>query len=102
MLAVNDRGYVIGEQHHRAKLTDHDVELILDLLDAREVLLAEYRKVGLSHGQVHKALAKAQLSEAGIAGKFEVSRRTIRDLRDGRRRNQTPTDWRAHKQPAES
>lgn len=32
MLAVNDRGYVIGEQHHRAKLSDHEVDLVLALL----------------------------------------------------------------------
>lgn len=100
MLAVNDRGYVIGEQHHLAKLTDHDVELILDLLDARDVLRREYVAAGMNKLQVDRTLAKAQLSEAGIAAKFEVSRRTIRDLYAGRRRNQVPSDWRSDRKAA--
>ena len=28
---VNDSGHVVGQDHHRAKLTDHDVWLILEL-----------------------------------------------------------------------
>jgi hypothetical protein len=24
-VAVNDRGHVVGQDHHRAKLTDHDI-----------------------------------------------------------------------------
>lgn len=31
LVAVNDRGYVIGEGHHRAKLADSDIDLILEL-----------------------------------------------------------------------
>jgi DNA invertase Pin-like site-specific DNA recombinase len=40
---VNERGYRIGEGHPRAKLTDHDVELIRTLFEdgMRYKLIAE-------------------------------------------------------------
>ena len=31
MVAVNEKGQRIGEDHPRAELTDHDVELLLEL-----------------------------------------------------------------------
>lgn len=68
-LAVNARGFRIGESHHRAKLTEDDVDLILYLRDE-----------GLSY--------------AAIAGKFDdgmtVSKSTVRDICQGRIRAQTP------------
>ena len=63
--AVNDAGHVIGGDHHRAKLTDHDVDLILELRDG-----------GLPYRL--------------IAAKFEVSKAAIADICKGRRRSQTP------------
>lgn len=72
MLAVNDSGHVIGEQHHLAKLTDHEVDLALELL-------------------------AGGMSQALVAEKFEVSRRTIRDYAAGRRRGQTAVAWKAPK-----
>lgn len=95
MLALNDRGYVIGEQHHRAKLSDHDIELILSLIEARDALVREYTAVGLGRRQIQDVLTRAQLSERWIAEKFEVSRRTVRDIRGGRIRGQMPTNWRS-------
>ena len=68
LLAVNDRGYVVGEQHHRAKLDDHDVELIL-------------------------ALRAEGMPQKLVAEKFEVSRRTVRDIESGKTRAQVPTAW---------
>jgi len=70
LVFVNDKGRRIGEGHHRAKLADSDVDLVLYLRDA-----------GLSY--------------QAIADKFDdipggVSRFTIRDLIKGRRRAQTP------------
>lgn len=66
--AVNDVGRVIGEHHHSAKLSDDDIELILELRDA-----------GLSYGQ--------------IAAKFDdeprIHRQTVYDICSGRRRSQT-------------
>lgn len=69
LVPVNARGYRIGEQHHRAKLTAHDVELIHELLD----------------GGMPQRL---------VALKFEVSRSSIRDIRNGRNHSQTPDTYR--------
>lgn len=74
LLAVNDRGYVIGEQHHRAKLTDHEVELVLELL---------------TDG----------MSKSEVARKMEVSRRLVRDIWAGRRRAQMAVNWRVARKP---
>jgi hypothetical protein len=67
---VNDQGRRIGQDHHRAKLTDVDVDQIF--------MLREY---GLSYSQ--------------IAGKFDdieggISKETVRDVLKGRRRGQVP------------
>jgi hypothetical protein len=66
--AVNDAGRVVGQEHHSAKLTDDDVELILEL-----------RELGLSYRQ--------------IALKFDdnvrVAKSTVQDICNGRRRGQT-------------
>ena len=73
LVACNDAGYAIGESHQRAKLTDEDVALILDL-----------HEMGLSY--------------SAIAGKFDdgvsVSKSHVRDIIKGRRRGQTATKWR--------
>ena len=58
---VNDSGRVVGESHHRAKLTDHDVDLVRDLRD-----------VGLTH--------------TAIAAKFDVSRSAIQAICSLKRR----------------
>jgi hypothetical protein len=52
----------IGESHHRAKLTDHDVDLILALADG-----------GMSYAQ--------------IAQKFEVSKSCVQHVVSGRNRS---------------
>lgn len=66
-LQVSIYGYRVGETHHRAKLSDADVETILYLRDA-----------GLTYDQ--------------IAAKFDdgvtVSRSTVRDICRGRIRGQ--------------
>ena len=72
-LAVNDKGYRIGETHHRAKLTDADVDLILELRDA-----------GLTY--------------AAIAAKWDdgvtISKSTVRDVCKGRIRAQRASKYR--------
>ncbi len=62
-VAVNDKGHVVGEGHHRAILSDHDVDLIWEL-------------------------RAAGVSRAAIAEKFEVSIYTVREILLGRRRAQ--------------
>lgn len=69
MIAVNERGHAIGESHPRAILTDHDVGLVMELLDD-----------GYSYGW--------------IAGKMEVSKSCIAHIAKGRTRSQIPADYR--------
>lgn len=69
VIAVNEKGYRLGEDHHRAKLTDHEVGLVLELLDEG-------------------------MSERLVAEKMEISRRTVRDIKAGRIRCQTPAAYR--------
>lgn len=77
LVAVNDKGYVIGEDHHRAKLTDHEVDLVL-------------------------ALRAAGMSQELVAEKMEISRRTVRDIEACNTRAQTPIAYRAADRPASS
>jgi len=67
-VAVNEAGYRIGEDHQNAKLTNHEVELILEL---REQCL----------------------SYAEIAAKFDISKSTVRDICTGKRRCQCAFRW---------
>ena len=62
-VCINDRGHIVGQDHHRARLSDHDCWLICDL-----------KAEGLSYRQ--------------IALKFEMARETIADICKGRRRGQ--------------
>lgn len=73
-LCVNEIGRRIGEDHHRAKLSNTDVDLILELRDE-----------GLSY--------------SAIASKFDdvpggIAKSTVRDICTGRIRAQLPADFR--------
>lgn len=70
LVLVNATGKRIGEDHHRAKLTNKDIDLVLYL-----------REAGLSY----KAIADKFDDVAG-----GISRTTIRDILKGRRRAQVP------------
>lgn len=74
LVGCNERGYRVGEGHHRAKLTDSEVDLILELRDAG-------------------------LSLAAIAAKWDegltISKSTVRDVCAGRIRAQIPSRYRA-------
>jgi len=54
VVLVNDRGRVVGQDHHRAKLDDHEVWLVHELRDA-----------GLSYSQI---AAKFEVSKSLVAG----------------------------------
>jgi len=69
VVAVNEKGAPIGEGHHRAKLTDQDIEWILEL----------HHEHGLGYGT--------------LAVKFEVSKSTVRDVIKGRIRAQIPAAY---------
>lgn len=93
LVAINENGNRMGESHGRAKLTDHDVELVVGLLDCREGLMREYLKVGLSRREIERVLHTAQLSYAGIAEKFEVSKSLVKAIADGRVRSRVAVRW---------
>ena len=67
-VSVNERGYRIGEDHQRAKITNHEVDLILEL-----------NMAGFGYKR--------------IAQKFDIGVRTVRDIIHGKRRAQTVAGW---------
>lgn len=66
-VSVNDRGHVVGQDHHRARLTDHEVELV-------------------------RALRDEGMQLAEIGEKFDIDRRTAARYCAGTRRAQLGTD----------
>jgi IS30 family transposase len=69
LIGLSEQGSRVGETHPRAKLTDHDVDLIRELHEA-----------GLSYRV--------------IAIKFSVAKSTVRDIVKCRRRWQFVASWR--------
>lgn len=67
-VAVNERGRVVGEGHKGAKLTDAEVDLLLELHED-------------GHGY------------DWLAAKFGVSKSCVRWICVGRNRCQTPARW---------
>lgn len=67
--SVNESGHVVGQDHHRAKFTDHDIWLMRELRDEGMTLRL-------------------------IAEKFETSKGTVHDICAGRRRGHTGTGQR--------
>lgn len=93
LIPINDLNQRIGEDHGRARLSDHDVELMLQLLECREMLIEEYLKVGLTRGEIDRSLHSAQLSFGGIAWKFECSKSQVRRIWLGLQRGQIAARW---------
>lgn len=67
-VAVNERGLRVGEDHQNAKLTNEEVDRLLELRDE-----------GLSYRQ--------------LARIFEISKSGARQICKGYRRSQTATNW---------
>jgi ribosome-binding protein aMBF1 (putative translation factor) len=67
-VAVNERGIRIGEDHQRAKLTNHEVDLLLEL-----------REDGWSYRR--------------LADKFEISKSQVRYICKGHSRCQTAVSF---------
>lgn len=53
-VAINDKGRRIGQGHPRAKLTDHEVDLIRELIDGGMSLRQIAAKFEVSKSQVHR------------------------------------------------
>lgn len=75
LLALNANHYRVGETHHRAKLTDAQVDEMRDLHE--------------DDGVGYRTLAK----------RFNVSKSTVRDICNYRTRAQTPEHWAKPKEP---
>jgi predicted DNA-binding protein (UPF0251 family) len=67
-VAINELGRRIGQDHHNAKLTNGEVEMIRQM-----------REDGMTYTE--------------IANKMEIGRRTVRDIVHGRRRAQYPVEF---------
>lgn len=72
MVAVNDKGRRIGESHPRAKMTDHEVELLRDFIDERV-------KEGAKPMQAYREAAE----------KFETCVDNVKSIATYRRRAET-------------
>ena len=83
----------MGEGHGRAKFSDHDIELICALLDARNDAIETGRAAGMSWAAVAALLATLQLSYRWIAIKMECSKRHVRDIDSGRVRSLVAAKW---------
>lgn len=83
-VAVNGRGYRIGETHHRAKLTDAEIETILELRDA-----------GLTYAAIAAKWDEVEtVNGVELPGK-RISKSTVRDVLKGRIRGQLPERYKA-------
>ena len=87
---INEYGRRIGESHPRAVLSDHEIELLLELLAEREQVVK-----GMQAGGSVKAVIDAELTRRGLsyrllAVKFEVHKQTVAKVAQGARRCQTP------------
>lgn len=94
---MNERGCRIGEGHPRAVLSDHEVDLLHQLLDERAELLKQCRAVKMSAADIHRSIIKARLSYGLLAQAFEVSKSTVYDIAVFRIRGQVAAGWKRAK-----
>lgn len=87
-MKVNETGRRIGEDHPRAVLLDHDVDLLLDLLIEREALIDRLTAGGARRIEIDVALSLAGLSYSRLAAKFDVAKDTVAKIAKGKRRCQ--------------
>lgn len=68
LVGINEKGLRVGDSHHNARLTDHEVDMLLSLRDE-----------GWSYRQ--------------LAEKFDVSKSTAHKICQGHRRCQIPSRY---------
>ncbi len=66
-----------GEKHHKAVLTNHEVELLRDMLDERDACVRDWEALGYTKQVIHDLLRRHRLSLAALAQTFEVSRSCV-------------------------
>ncbi|NYT45128.1 hypothetical protein H0A64_09870 [Alcaligenaceae bacterium] len=76
VVGVNDRGLRVGDSHHKARLTDSEVDLLLALRD---------------EGWSYRALAE----------KFDISKSSAHKICQGHRRCQAPSRYKLVYVPAD-
>lgn len=86
---INEHGRRIGESHPRAVLSDHEIELLQELLGEREAIINRMRNAGSRQAEIDTTLAAEGLSYRKLGVKFEVHWRTIGKIANGERRCQT-------------
>lgn len=83
-ITVNARGNRVGETHHRAKLADKDVAMILELHEA-----------GLSYKQIARKFDDVvTLADGTEVPGYRPGKSTIRDVVKGNTRGQPIAKWR--------
>lgn len=83
---VNEAGRRVGESHPRAVLTDHEVDLLLELLDYREEQIEKRKEEGWPKPRIDAWLREEQLSFGALAVKFEVCKSAVQKIAQGERR----------------
>lgn len=98
-VGINAIGRRVGESHHNAKLTDHDVDLIREFLDERERFTKEMTAAGYGQEQIRHAVAWQKLDIRSIAAKFEVAPSTVQSIHTCQRRGQIPVKFKTIEDP---
>lgn len=80
-VAVNERGRRIGETHPRAKLTDHEIDLIRELAEPELDAKGKVIQRGLTYAEI-----AAKFDEEGK----RIAKETVKSIVLCRRRGQTP------------
>ncbi len=98
LVAVNERGLRIGEDHHRARLNDAQDDELRDLLDVRTEFMAAHKADKIPPFGDHWRVFSKQLAEAGLryedfAVRFSISVRTVRDIEACTIRAQVADRW---------
>ena len=88
LVKKNDHGRRIGEGHPRAVLTDHEIDLLIDLLIEREALIGRMEFDGATQVQIDAALMLARLSYRCLAVTFGLHKQTVAKIAKGQRRCQ--------------
>ncbi len=89
LVKINEEGRRIGQDHPRAVLTDHEVDLLLGLLAEREQLIRRLVMTGTRQKEIDNQLTLHNLSYRCLAEKFDIHRRTVGKIANGERRCQT-------------
>lgn len=98
-IGINTIGRRVGEDHHNAKLTDHEVDLIRGMLDERDRFIKQLEAAGYGREQIRHAPKFVCLDIRSIAVKFDVAPSTVQAIHAGTRRAQSPANFKTIETP---